>query len=488
MSKTQAVRAGAWSALDLGLRQGVGFVVSIILARLLTPADFGLIALLGFFTSLATTFVQGGLSLALVQRQETTRIEESSVFWLNLAASVIFAGLLALLAPAVARLYEQPLLAPLLLVAGTQIVLSALAAVQTSLLTRYLRFDQLTKAGVVSSLLSGVLGVVAAYEGLGVWALAIQLVAASFFNSAALWWVCDWRPSLSFSLSSIRHLLGFGLFISLSNILEVLYSHGFALVIGKLYGVRDLGILNRANSVQLLPTSIISSVISRTALPLFSARAADKDALLRGLRMSIRLAMLLSMPVMAGLAILSDLVIDVLFGPKWMDAAPLLSIIAIAGMLLPLHILNLQLMLAQGQSRQFLSLEIQKKVAGIACLGVGSFFGIYGIAYASLVFSPVAFLLNAAPTRKSLGYGAARQLWDLRGIAAAVLFMSALVLMARSWLELPPLILLALLSAIGAVAYAAFGLMLRLPSFREAQDILLMSLRQRSGEPADHSS
>ncbi|HEX8412646.1 MAG TPA: oligosaccharide flippase family protein, partial [Sphingomicrobium sp.] len=158
MSVERATRAGAWSALDIVLRQGVQFVVSIILARLLSPADFGLMALLTFFTSLSITFVQGGLSMALVQRQDTTREEESAVFWINLAASTVFGVLLVLIAPFLAKFYGEPMLRPLLFVAAAQVVLSALGAVQTALLTRTLRFDQLTKTGIVSSLVSGGLG------------------------------------------------------------------------------------------------------------------------------------------------------------------------------------------------------------------------------------------------------------------------------------------------------------------------------------------
>lgn len=478
MTVERAARAGAWSALDIILRQGVQFVVSIILARLLTPADFGLMALLTFFTSLAITFVQGGLSMALVQRQDTTHEEESAVFWINLAASVVFAAMLVLAAPFVASFYEQPLLQPLLLVAGAQVVLSALGAVQTALLTRTLRFDQLTMTGIASSLISGGLGVAAALGGWGVWALAVQVVAMAAVGTAALWLVSNWRPALYFRLSSVRRLFGFGVFVSLSSLLDVLYSNGFALVIGKIYGVRDLGILNRANGVQALPTGIISSIISRTALPLFSSRASDPEALQRGFRMALSLAMLLSLPIMAGLALLPELVISILFGEKWMPSAPLLRIIAVAGMLMPLHVLNVNLLLAQGNSKLYLRLEIYKKIAGIICLGVGSFYGIYGIAYASLLFSPIAFLLNAAPTKRSMGYGAAKQIWGLRDILLATLVMSVTVYLAERSLGLAPAIELFLLIAIGAVAYLGSGLLLKLPSFVEAHGTATLLLRR----------
>jgi teichuronic acid exporter len=479
MSMEKAARAGAWSALDIVLRQGVQFVVSIVLARILAPADFGLIALLTFFTSLSVTFVQGGLTEALVRHQDSTHEEESAVFWCNLAAATVFVAILLPLAPRLARFYEQPLLAPLLYIASAQIVLSALGAVQTALLSRTLRFDQLTKVGIVASLVSGAAAVAAAMMNLGVWALAIQLVTLAAVSTAVLWWITEWRPALRFRLSSIGHLYHFGFFLSLSSVLDVLYGSGFALVIGKVYGVRDLGLLNRASAIQALPTGIISTIITRTALPLFAARANDPGALRRGMKMALSLAMLLSLPMMVGLALLSDLVIVTLFGQKWLPAAPLLAIIAVGGAMIPLHVFNLQVLLAQGNSRSFLSLELQKKVIGIACLCIGSFFGIVGFAYSSIVAHLFGLAINARPTKKSLNYGIMAQVWDLRDILAANMFMVLVVLLLRWNTAFAPTLELLILSAAGAAAYAGFGLILRLPSFTEAHNIARLLLNNR---------
>lgn len=484
MSKEKAARAGAWSALDIVLRQGVQFVVSIILARLLAPADFGLIALLTFFTSLSITFVQGGLSLALVQRQDTTREEESAVFWVNLAASLVFATLIILIAPAAARFYDQPLLRSLMFVAAAQVVVSALGAVHVELLTRTLQFNQITKTGLVSSLLSAIAGVAAAVMGLGVWALAIQQLTQAVAGTVALWWISPWRPQRRFRLSAIRHLYGFGAFVSLSSVLEVLYANGFSLILGKVYGLADLGILNRAVAIQGLPTGIISQTISRTALPLFSARSDDRAAMLRGFKLSIGFSMMLSLPLMVGLSLLSDLVISVLYGPRWMQVAPVLTLLAIGGALFPLHLLNLQLLLAQGSSRKYFGLEIQKKIVGIICYGVGCFFGIMGIAYASVVFGIAASFINAEPTRRSLGYGIVQQIAGVRDVLAAALFMAVGVYLLRPWINIAPMAKLAVLVAAGGVLYCGFGFGLQLRSFREALGMVTILNRRSGSSPA----
>jgi teichuronic acid exporter len=478
MTKERAARAGAWSALDIVLRQGVQFVVAVILARLLSPADFGLMSLLAFFSSLSIVFVQGGLSMALVQRTETSHAQESAVFWVNVVAGTLFALILLAIAPMVARFYGYPLMDPLMYVVAGQVVLSSLGAVHSSLLTRSLRFDRLTKAGVVTSLVSGVAGVVAAVMGWGVWALAIQFLVNAAVGSATLWWVSDWRPAWRADVREIRDLFGFGARISLSSTLEILYGKGFALVIGKAYGASDLGLLERASNTTGLPTGIISQIIARTALPLFAARSGDIDGLRRGFQRSVSLAMLLSLPLMAGLALLSELVILNLFGPKWGGSAPLLAITAIGGTLVPLHVLNLQLLLALGDSKRFLQLEIQKKAIGVFIFGAGCFFGIAGVAYASILFAVVAYIINARPTRESINYGIVAQIGDLRGIIAATLFMSAGVLVLKSALALPPLPALAVLVAVGGVLYMGFGFALRLRAFREGLDTVLMLVRR----------
>ena len=485
MSSQAAARAGAWSAIDIVLRQVVGFVVSVVLARLLAPGDFGLIALLGFFISLSVMFVQGGLSLALVQRQGTTHEEENAVFWVNLIAGCAFGLLLIAIAPLVARFYGYPILRQLMYVAAALVVLSALGAVQSALLTRTLQFHQLTKAGIFSSLISGGLGIAAAYQGYGVWALAIQAIAMGATSSLAVWWLTDWRPKLSFRLGAIRELYAFGFYISLSSALEVLYSQGFALVVGKLFGVRDLGFLNRAYGIQTFPTGILSSAVARTSLPFFAARKDDPAALLRGFKLAAGLCMILSLPMMAGLALLSDLVVISLLGEKWLPAAPLVTIMAIGGILLPLHVLNLHVLIARGESKQFLKLEIQKKLVGVVCMGTGAFISVEGVVWGGVLFSFIALLINAEPTRRTLGYGMWAQFRDLWDVTAATLFMSVIVYLLKGTFRLPPLFELMALSSVGAIAFVSFGLILRLRNFREAFSIARLVVRQKGISSGD---
>jgi hypothetical protein len=271
--------------------------------------------------------------------------------------------------PLLARFYEQPMLASLMWVAAAQVILSAMGSVHHALLSRRLALKQLTKCGAAASFVSGALGIAAALAGWGVWALAVQMIIASLVYSIALWLALPWRPRLRVRLTAARPLWSFGLWVSMSSILDVAYSQGFALIVGKLHGVRDLGLFGRAQSIQSLPLAAFAA-LQRIALPLFVERLNDPEGLRIGFRKAISLTMLPTVPMMAGLALVADLLIVVLFGEQWRDAAPILVILTAAAVLAPMHTLNLNLLLARGESKHYLALEIRKKLVGVACVVV----------------------------------------------------------------------------------------------------------------------
>lgn len=465
-------------------RQAVLFCVSIILARILAPEDFGVIALLAFFTSLSIAFVQGGLSIAIIQRQQTSSDEESAIFWWNLAGSLVLGTSVILAGPGIAAFFDHPVLRALVFVAAAQMISSALGAVHTALLTRDMRFDVLTKAGLIASAVSGVIAVMAAFMGLGVWALGLQIVALAVVNSAALWLALPWRPAFHFQFSTIRHLFGFGAWVSVGNVMEAVYTNGIALLIGKLHGVRDLGFYNQASATQLLPSSALTTIVGRVSLPLLASNQHDSNAMRASLRLAIRCVMVINLPAMVGLALLSDLVIVVLFGLRWLPAAPILSILALGGILYPLHVINVQYVLARGQTATFMKNEIIKKTLGITCVVVGSLFGIVGLAWSQVVYSALGLLVNAGPARRDLNYGPLRQLSDLAVIAAVTLLMAGAVYLARTSIAAGPLITLVLSTLCGAAAFAMLGWVSRSSVFRDPLRLLIEAFK---GTPAPAS-
>jgi O-antigen/teichoic acid export membrane protein len=456
-----ASQAGLWSAIDIVVRQGLQFIVTVTLARLLAPAEFGLIALLGVFTAFSSVLFEGGPTLSLIRNRASTPVQESSVFWFNLLGGLLYGAVLVVLSPAIADFYGFPILIPLLAVAAAQVVIIAAGSVPSATLVRSLRFKTLLKVGLAASLSSGIVAVALAYSGYGVWALALQTLVSACVTTLLLWIVSAWRPTLRFSFSEARSSFRFGFHLVLSGFLDIFCSQGFALILAKLHGVRELGIYNRAQSTQVMPSGIISLIIGRVALPLLANFTDDPDRMRSGVRRALGAAMAINVPVMIGLAALSEPVILTLFGPAWRDSAPLLTIIAFAGLFLPIHVVNLQALLAQDRSREYLRVAIIKQSAAIVLVILGSFYGVLGLALIQPVQALIAAAVNATPTKRHLGYGLAAQLWDLRAVIGLGAIMGAFLVVGRALIDLGPLADTILLTALGAFLYIGLALFFR---------------------------
>ena len=305
MLHLKARSAVNWSSLDILVRQGLNFVVTVILARLLVPEDFGTVALLALFLGLGGLFVNGGFSAGLIQKQDATHTDESTIFWFNIgAAFVVTLGLMAL-SPWLARYFELPVLRPLAMVMACNIFISAFGTIHTTLLTKQLNFKALTIVGVLATVLSSGLAIYLARADYGAWALAWQALSATIFTTVLLWWFSSWRPLMTFSGSSFNSLMAFSGWVFASGLLHTIYEKGYTLLIGKYYGTYDLGIYNQADNTQQGPTSILTSVISRVTFPLFSSISDDAARLRRAVRLSLRSVMVITSPAMLGLAVLA---------------------------------------------------------------------------------------------------------------------------------------------------------------------------------------
>lgn len=409
----KSLSAVLWSGADIFLRLGFQFLVSILLARLLSPEDFGLLAMLYLFIGLASLFIDSGFSAALIQRQNITFEDESTVFFFNLGAGLVVALTLCLAAPWIATFFSQPTLQGLIYVMALNLFLSAFGSIQNVLLTKRLDFKALMKIGVVSSSLSGILAVALAWQGFGVWSLALQILASTGITVTLLWLWHPWRPQWVFSLSALHSLFRFGGFLLLSNFLDTLYTQLYSVIIGKLFSVRELGFYTRAASTQQLPVTVLTNVLNRVAFPIFSAAASDKEQLARGVRKALRTIMLFVIPAMLGLVVVAEPLVITLFGMKWLPSVPVLQILCLAGLLWPLHVINLNVLMAQGHSNLFFRIEVLKKIIGTIAIGVASFHGILAIAWSQVAVGVLGFLLNAYYTGKFLGYSAWNQTWDL---------------------------------------------------------------------------
>jgi teichuronic acid exporter len=467
MLKQRALSATLWSSTDVILRSGAQFGISILLARLLTPAEFGTFGLLLLFTGIATVFADGGLSAALIQCQDIDHVDESTVFWFNaLAGSAVALGLCAI-APLIAAFLNQPILLPVLIVMAVNVLLGAFGAIHSCLLMKRLDFRTQTKAGFVAVLMAGVVSVWMAWHGYGVWALAAQAVVTTGVNTALLWVLSNWRPSRTFSPHSVRKLFAFGGYHFASTLMDMAYSRLYTLLIGKIYGVWDLGLYTNADTTQQMPGGVLVKVLSRVAFPMFSSTSHNARNLRRGMQLGIRGAMLLNIPIMLGMAVVAKPLVSVLFGAQWLPAVPILRVLCLSGILLPLHVLNLNCLMAQGHSRLMFQTEVVKKLIGVIFLGAGAFFGVLGVAWAMVAFSVVGLVINAHYTKRFIDYGVVAQVRDFMPILVPGLLMATAVYAVSAAWQAPPTEKLAGLVAIGVAVFTALVTAGRLTALRE---------------------
>jgi teichuronic acid exporter len=427
----RAAHATTWSVVEISARYAVQFAVMILLARSLPPEDFGLIAMLLVFTTIAALLVDSGFSAALVQKQRTSDDDESTVFLSGLVISLVVGGILWTCAPVIAQFYGQPELVPLTRLVLFMLPLGALAAVPDALLAQRLDFRSRARAEIIAATCSGTVAVLLASLGFGVWSLAWQSVLAIGIRAALLWRYSRWRPRGSFSAAAFRSLFAFGGYMLVSNLLNAVSVRLQSLLIGRLFDSRTLGYYTLAQNTQQAPAQFMGSVLNRVGLPVFSVVADQPAKLLGALRMSLRLAIFVFVPCMIGITVVAKPLVVLLYGERWSPTAPLLSILAASAVFWPLHVLNLAAISAQGRSDLIFRLELAKRVISIALILACSGGGPVAIAWAVFAASLVAVAINSWYTHKLLGYGALAQLRDQAG----TLLLSSLAGLA-GWLVL----------------------------------------------------
>jgi O-antigen/teichoic acid export membrane protein len=425
----KTMSATKWSALDVFLRQGAQFAVSIVLARILVPEDFGVVAMLALFVGVAGIFIDSGFSSALIQRQTITHTDESTVFFFNLGMGAVVALLLCLAAPWIAAFFKQPILIYLSYAMALNLFLSALASIHITLLTKEMNFKTIAKVGGIASLVSGILAIVLASQGFGVWSLVGQALMSSAITVLLLWVWHPWRPTWTFSFVSLSSFFRFGGYLLWTGLLSVINTNLYALLVGKLHSVQEVGFYSQAQRLQQFPVSIMSNVVGRVVFPAFAAVAEDKVSLARMLRKSLISAMFINVPLMLGLIVLAEPLVLVLFGEKWLPSVPVMQVLAIVGMMWPFHLNNVNVLIAQGHTSLNARIELIKLTVAITLLILTSPFGILAIAYGQVLASLLAFFVNTHYSKVMLDYGGFAQIRDI-----APYVLSSLPMVLVVWL------------------------------------------------------
>ena len=402
-----------WSAADAFLGQGVTFLVGIVLARLLSPDEYGLIGICLIFVNVLNGMVDSGFSNALIRKKDIKDVDYNTMFITNMAISTLLYALLFVCAPIISDFFSRPELSELIRVVGLLMFANALSITQVTILTKRIDFKTKTKASLVSAIASGFIGIAMAFVGFGVWSLVGQMLSKQILYTICLWILNKWWPSLTFSSKSFHYMWGFGWKLLVSGLLNNIWNQLYQVVVGKFYSPATLGQYTRGREYASIFSSNLTSIIQRVSYPVLSEIQDDKQRMVESYRRVIKMTMFITAICMIPLGAVAEPLIYCLIGPQWHEAATYLPLICISMSLYPLHAINLNMLQVLGRSDIFLYLEIIKKIIGIIPICIGIFVDIYWMLFASILIGFVSLYLNSWYTGKALGYTFWKQLRDI---------------------------------------------------------------------------
>lgn len=469
--KNKTVKGTIWSGIDNVAQFGVSFLVSIVLARLLSPDDYGLIGIIAIFTTVSTALVNGGFTSALIRKKDATEDDYNTSFIANLGMSLLLYVLIFLGSPFIADFFNRQELISLTRVSSLSMIIGALALVQQTILTKRIDFKAQTKITTAASVLSGVIGIVMALMGFGVWSLVAQQLSSQAIRTVLLWFVNKWVPKLRFSSASFHELFGFGWKMMVSSVISAVWKELYQVVVGKFYSPATLGQYTRSKHFSTLFSNNLTNVVQRVTYPVLSNIQDDKERMVAAYRKIIKVTMFVTAISMFFLGAISEPLLYCLIGPKWHEAATYLPLICIGGSLYPLHAINLNMLKVQGRSDLFLVLEIIKQIIGLAPLFVGAFVGIMPMLYVNIATGIIDYFLNSYYSGKLLGYSSWMQIKDVSssyGVATIV----ALSVWLMKYLPFSNWIILPLQIVVGIIIFVSLCRIFDLEEYQETKNIV----------------
>ncbi len=464
--KQKVAKGVFWKLLENGGAQGIQFVIAILLARMLTPAEYGVVGIIMIFITIANVFVQSGFGTALVQKKQADEMDFSSVCYFEIVLAAGMYGILYLAAPVIASYYEIEELRAIVRVLAVVLFPGAVISVQTAYVSRKMEFRGLFLSTLAASVISGAVSIWMAYKGYGVWAMVGQQVMYYGALMMALFLTVSWKPARMYSMERVREMFGFGWKLLCASLLDTIFNNLYGLFIGKIYNEELLGSYNRGEQFPKLIATDLGMAIQAVLLPAFSSRQEDVVRVRQMVRQAIRLSSFVTLPMLLGMFAVADTMVEVLLGEKWLICVPFLRIMCISYCFWPIHITNLQAINAMGRSDIFLRLELVKKGLSLAALGVGMCFSVYGMVMIKAVQDFLCTFVNAAPNRKLLGYRIRQQWMDVMPSAGLSFVMCILVMtVGRLFGEMVPLVRLTVQIGCGAVVYTGLAWLFKMDSF-----------------------
>ena len=468
-----------WSFIEGSANYGTQFVFGIILARILTPADFGLMGMLAVFIGIAQTFVDSGFSSALIRKSDCTQTDYSTVFYYNLAASILVCGILIGVSGLVSSFFSEPRLQLMLQLLAIGVIVNAFGVIQLAILTKAVNFKLQALVSLLASAGSGIIGVLLALQGFGVWSLVGLSLSRSALTSMLLWRVTGWKPLLTWSRESFQKLFGFGGKLLVSVLMETTFKNLYFVVIGRYFSAAELGYYTRADQFRALPAENLAGIIGRVSYPVLSSIQHDKVQLKRAFQKLLRSTMVLTFMIMMGLAANAKPLVLTQIGEKWLPAVGYIQMLCFVGMFYPLHTLNLKLLQVQGRSDLFLRLELIKKILAIPTIIIGIMFGVRAMIISLIVYNVLAYYLNSYWTGRLLGYSFLEQVQDIVPSFCIAALVSATVWMLGVLLVLPEMPLVMLQCLLGGVLWFGVCEVLGFGDYLNMKHLVLETLSGR---------
>ncbi len=402
-----------WSAFGKFGSKIISFISNMVLARLLLPSDFGCIGMLQVFLTIADVLIVSGFASAIIQKQNTTEKDYSSVFYWNLVMSIIIYVILFAFAPAISNFYRLPILVDVLRVQSLILIINSFAVVQSNLLIKYLKFKELSIINVVCALIGTIVAIVMAYLGYGVWSLVFSALTNSIFGVLLLWFFSSWKPSLLFSWSSIRELFAFGGLMALSSIVNTIYTELQSLIIGRKYTAADLGYYTQARALESVPTQMFTQIVNQVSFPVFAQMQDEKSRLQKAVSQNIQALTYITFPLGVLLIVIASPLIHLLYGIKWDPAVPYFQILCITAVVYPINNTNGNIVKSLGKGKVYFYAHFSYRIIGVASILIGVKFGIMGLLWGVVITTYLTLLISSIINQRLIGYSLLSQAKDI---------------------------------------------------------------------------
>lgn len=478
VSRSTVIKSLVWKLLERCSVQVVTFVVTIVLARILLPEDYGLIALVLVFVNVSNVIVDGGLNMALVQKKDADNVDFSTIFYTSiLLATLLYATLFAFAGP-IANFYDKPELVPVVRVLGISLIFYAITSIQKAFLSRHLLFKKLFYSSLGAVIVSGVIGIWMAKKGYGVWALVAQNLSVQIVTTIIMWFTVKWRPQFVFSFERFKGLFNFGWKIFASNFLINIFVNVRSLIIGKVYSASALGFFDRGKQFPALIIENINASIQAVLFPVLSGEQDNVQTVKAMVRRSIKMSAYIIFPLVIGLAVVAKPLVLALLTEKWLGAVPYIQIFCMAYLLMPMQVANIQAIQALGYSGKTLKIEVIKKIIELIILVITVPISVPAIAWGIVAYNAICLFINSKPNKELLGYGAIEQIVDIAPILLASVLMGVITF-AVLFLSLSPIITLCLQLIVGVCSYLLFSVVFKLEAFQYMKDMIEPNIHSR---------